>query len=200
MDFNIFIIMEQTIIYYLHKGDNIPFYIGKTINLSYRIGHHRKTYGKNVKIEILDLVDTSKWVFWERYWISQFKTWGFELTNANDGGGGSTKCNFGPERGKKISSSCCGLSKSHKGRSFTDDHKAKIKAKRNHLKERKNTWTSLPIIQLDLEGNFIREWKSQTQAQIFFNKPKSDGIGACCRGEQKTAYNYKWKFKTNKYE
>lgn len=187
--------MEQTIIYYLHKGDNIPFYIGKTIDLNFRISIHRKTYGKNVKMEILDIVETSKWVFWERYWISQFKTWGFELTNGNNGGGGPTKCDFKPERGKKISLSNKGLSKLHKGKPFTEEHKAKIKAKRDHLKGRKNTWQIVPVIQLDLEGNFIREWESQTQAQIFFNKPKSDGIGACCRGEQKTAYNYKWKFK-----
>ena len=35
----------------------------------------------------------------------------------------------------------------------------------------------------------------QTIAQISFNKPKSDGVGAVCRGEQKTAYGYIWKFK-----
>jgi hypothetical protein len=27
------------------------------------------------------------------------------------------------------------------------------------------------------------------------DKPKSDGVGACCRGDQKTAYGYKWKYK-----
>jgi hypothetical protein len=187
--------MEQTIIYYLHNGNDIPFYIGKTVQIKGRIGAHRKKFGCNTKIEILDIVDTTKWEFWERYWISQIRTWGFNLVNKNDGGGGSTKCNFGPERGEKISLSSKGLSKSHKGKPFSDEHKAKIKAKRGHLKERKNTWTLIRVIQLDLEGNFIKEWESQTQAQLYFNKPNSDGVGACCRGEQKTAYGYKWKFK-----
>ncbi len=187
--------MEPTIIYYLHNGNEVPFYVGKTNKLSFRIGHHRKTYGNNIQMEVLDIVDTDNWVFWERYWISQFKTWGFNLTNANDGGGGLTKCDFGPERGKKISQSSKGQSRSNKGKPFTEEHKAKIKAKRGHLKERKNTWTLIQVIQLDLEGNFIKEWESQTQAQLYFNKPNSDGVGACCRGEQKTAYGYKWKFK-----
>jgi hypothetical protein len=26
-------------------------------------------------------------------------------------------------------------------------------------------------------------------------KPKSDGVGAVCRGNQKTAYGYKWEYK-----
>ena len=187
--------MEQTIIYYLHNGNEIPFYVGKTNKLSFRIGHHRKTYGGNIQMEVLDIVDTDKWVFWERYWISQFKTWGFDLTNANDGGGGLTKCDFGPERGEKISLSNKGQSRSHKGKPFTEEHKAKIKAKRGHLKGRRNTWQIIPIFQLNLLGEVIKEWDSQTQAQLYFNKPNSDGIGACCRGEQKTAYGYKWKFK-----
>jgi hypothetical protein len=187
--------MEQTIIYYLHNGDNTPFYVGKTNDLNFRIGHHRKTYGEKVIMETLDVVDTSNWVFWERYWISQFKTWGFELLNKNDGGGGLTKCEFGPERGEKISIANKGMSKSHKGRPFTEDHKAKIKAKRDHLKNRKNTWQNVVVVQMDLDGEFIKEWESQKQAQLYFNKPNSDGVGACCRGEQKTAYGYKWKFK-----
>ena len=26
-------------------------------------------------------------------------------------------------------------------------------------------------------------------------KENSDGVGACCRGNQKTAYGFKWKYK-----
>jgi hypothetical protein len=169
--------------------------IGKTVKIQDRIGAHKKKFGANIIMETIDEVDTSNWIFWERYWISQFKTWGFNLVNKNDGGGGSTKCNFGPERGEKISIANKGLSKSHKGKPFTEEHKSKIKAKRSHLKTRENTWTSVPTIQMSLEGIFIKEWDSQTQAQLYFNKPNSDGVGACCRGEQKTAYGYKWKFK-----
>jgi hypothetical protein len=187
--------METTIIYYLHKGDDIPFYIGKTNNIYNRKYIHKKTFGSETEMFILEKVDINGWRTSEQYWISQFRTWGFELVNKNNGGGGLTTCDFGPERGEKISISSKGKSKCHKGRSLTQDHKDKIKAKRGHLKGRKNDWSMRSIIQFTLEGKFVREWESQSQAQLHFGKPNSDGVGTCCRGEQKTAYGFKWKFK-----
>ena len=85
---HIFIYME-TIIYYLHNGDNIPFYIGKTKNKNlHRNYQHKYTYGNNTILEILDEIPTEDWKFWERYYINLFKSWGFELENKNNGGGG----------------------------------------------------------------------------------------------------------------
>lgn len=77
-------------IYYLEKND-IPFYIGKTKNLRSRRGRHRSTYGKNINLNELDQVPINEWVFWERHYISLFKSWGFNLINQNEGGGGPTK-------------------------------------------------------------------------------------------------------------
>jgi hypothetical protein len=55
-----------------------------------------------------------------------------------------------------------------------------------------------PIIQLDKNENIIKEWNSIREACIQFgeniNKIESN-IGACCRGKQKKAYNYIWKYK-----
>ena len=53
---------------------------------------------------------------------------------------------------------------------------------------------SKPIEQYDLEGNFIKEWDSAAQVErdLGFNH---QNISKCCLGQQKTAYNYKWKFK-----
>ena len=48
-----------------------------------------------------------------------------------------------------------------------------------------------PILQYDLEGNFIKEWPSTTDVGKEFIK----GINHCLRGRQKTAYNYIWKYK-----
>lgn len=57
-------------------------------------------------------------------------------------------------------------------------------------------WKNVKLItyQYDLEGNFIKEWPSAKEAAKFINKP-SQCITACCRGEVKTAYGYKWKYK-----
>jgi hypothetical protein len=83
---------KLTYIYFLHKGNNIPFYIGKSINKNlHRSYQHKKTYGKDTLIEIIDIVENKDWKFWESYWIEQFKQWGFSLENKNNGGGGPLK-------------------------------------------------------------------------------------------------------------
>jgi hypothetical protein len=80
---------DITFIYYLHKGNNIPFYVGKSNNPKrQRLHRHKKKFGENIFIEVLDNVVSSEWKFWERYWISQFKQWGFILENKNNGGNG----------------------------------------------------------------------------------------------------------------
>ena len=48
-----------------------------------------------------------------------------------------------------------------------------------------------PIIQYDLDGNFIREWPSALDV----GKEVKTNIGYCLRGRYKTAYGYIWKFK-----
>lgn len=79
-------------------------YIGKTQNIKERYSKHLrmakskknsntylyswiKSLRSNPKIEILDEVEKD-WQFWEQYWICQFKTWGFNLTNLTIGGEG----------------------------------------------------------------------------------------------------------------
>lgn len=44
---------------------------------------------KKEKVPTIDLIDevhTEEWSFWEKYWISQVKSWGFNLTNGTEGG------------------------------------------------------------------------------------------------------------------
>lgn len=50
------------------------------------------------------------------------------------------------------------------------------------------------ILQFDLSGKLIAEYKSQTEAAII-NGFKRGNISACCRGVNKTAYGYIWKYK-----
>ncbi len=51
------------------------------------------------------------------------------------------------------------------------------------------------VIQYDLQGNFLKEWKDQWEARDFLGF-KNDGIGMVCRGKQKTAFGYKWEYKS----
>lgn len=53
------------------------------------------------------------------------------------------------------------------------------------------------VLQYDLQGNFIKEWSSIKEAEIFYhpkNKEKNN-ICSCCLNKQKTAYGYVWKYK-----
>jgi len=53
-----------------------------------------------------------------------------------------------------------------------------------------------PVLQFDKQDNFIKEWDSAKEAAIAMGRPGSDDIGAVCRGKQKTAYGFIWKFKS----
>lgn len=62
--------------------------------------------------------------------------------------------------------------------------------KKSNGKGRGNTKA---IIQYDLYGNYIKRWKSATEAGIKL-KIRASKISACCRGERNKTGGYKWKF------
>lgn len=51
-----------------------------------------------------------------------------------------------------------------------------------------------PILQLDLKGNFIKEWESQSKASEEMNLPISC-INLCLSGRNKTSGGFKWIYK-----
>tara|TARA_R110000782_G_C14765333_1_gene408579 strand:- start:42 stop:752 length:711 start_codon:yes stop_codon:yes gene_type:complete len=53
---------------------------------------------------------------------------------------------------------------------------------------------SKPIFQYDKENNFIREWKSASEAARSLHKTSS-AISECCSGKRKSIYGFIWKFK-----
>lgn len=81
-------------------------YIGKTDNPKNREERHTQQYylnegtykanwlkseikkGNTPMLIIVDEVPYDDWEFWEIYWIEQFKSWGFNLTNGTIGGEG----------------------------------------------------------------------------------------------------------------
>lgn len=108
--------MNTVFIYELFNPiNNTPFYIGQTNNLDKRLkAHIRDIKYKNVKIiniekvniieEILsnnmqpqilviDKVNLLEWQFWEKHYISLYKSFGFKLTNVTNGGEGGDNFN-----------------------------------------------------------------------------------------------------------
>ena len=66
-------------IYMLTQND-IPFYIGKTKRPKIRQSEHRRKY-TGCLLEIIDIVPVEEWKFWERHYISLYRSWGFILKN-----------------------------------------------------------------------------------------------------------------------
>lgn len=114
--------METTNIYILiDPRTNMVRYVGKANNVSQRYkAHlnrarkhqiHKKNWIEQLKkegfkpiIEIIDVVPIDNWIFWETYWISQMRTWGFDLINYTNGGDGCTfgnQCSFKKGQGGK---------------------------------------------------------------------------------------------------
>lgn len=102
--------METTNIYVLiDPRDEKVRYVGKANDVSQRYRAHlnrtrkhqihkanwiKQLRGEGLKprIEVIDVVPITEWVFWETFWIAQMKAWGFDLINYTLGGDG---CTFG---------------------------------------------------------------------------------------------------------
>jgi hypothetical protein len=78
----------KTIIYYLHRGDKVPFYVGKTKNQPNKRekSHQKRLNDYSIILEVIDKVDD--WRYWEKHYITLFKNLGHILINQNSGGGG----------------------------------------------------------------------------------------------------------------
>lgn len=168
--------MESTYIYSLSNPiNNEVRYIGKSTNIENRYKQHIKKCQKEMthkcswikslqtenlkpKIEVVDTVESNEWQFWEKYWISQFKSWGFDLVNGTEGGDGIlshnnfTKQNISDsKKGVKVHTDDYKklLSEKMKNNSYTlgkklsDEHKRKISSSqlgiKKHNKKSKNT-------------------------------------------------------------
>jgi len=102
-------------------------------------------------------------------------------------------------RGKKHSDETrIKMSKSHTGYIKSDTHKKNLsislsgKSKsKSHIEKLKEVHC-IPVNQYDLNGKFIREWKSQTEIKQTL---KINHVGTCCKGKCKTAGGYIWKYK-----
>ena len=111
-----------TYIYSLSDKNGVVRYIGQTSNILKRykehlyesnLKRHKSNYlynwinsvNKEIFIEILDEVYTSDRDYWEQWYITLFKSWGFKLVNGTSGG---FSFKITPDVAKKIGLSNCG--------------------------------------------------------------------------------------------
>jgi hypothetical protein len=164
-------------------------YVGKTkYTLKQRLAKHLVTKEKNYRgnwirsilkqnlvpiIELIEEIKEEKWVFWEKYWISQFKTWGFNLVNATEGGESgiiSDKCR----------KACI---KVNIGKKQTPEF---INIRLRNLRKR--------VLQFNKNNVLINEFKSASEAARKTNSNLSH-ITECCNNIRKTHNSFIWKYK-----
>jgi hypothetical protein len=141
---------------YLVEIESNKVYVGKTKNPTKRVSDHRKTYGGHITYTIIDEINSIKkedWTPLEKYWIEQFRQWGFEIVNPNpNGGGGSSEW----KEESKIKQS-----QKYKGRkapwaagmpkdfTYTEEQKQKMR------KPRVNKWNRNKMLS-DIQSNEIK--------------------------------------------
>ena len=76
------------------------------------------------------------------------------------------------------------ISETHKGKPLSDEHKKKLRKKHKNSKS---------IVQLDKEGNFVKEFSYISEASRELNIA-CQSISACCKGRRKSAGGYVWKY------
>lgn len=228
--------MKTTNIYVLidPRTDEVR-YVGKTTNIKKRYNKHinesknstkshKKAWINGLlkqdllpKIEIIDIVLIDEWQFWEKYWISQMKMWGFNLANHTNGGDGvstgfipwnkgtkgimksnNTSFTVGNtigietriKKGERISIDTefkGGNIPWNKGLECSDETKNKI-SKANKGKESKN---KKRINQYSLDMELIETYDSVTTASKVTGINQTS-IAMVARGERNKAGNYKW--------
>ncbi len=113
------------------------------------------------KIELLEEVNQDNWIEREMYWIEYFKNNDYNLTNTSDGGEGSFGYKMPIESIKKAietrrkngtlkrSDECKKrIAIAQTGKKHTKEQTAKMVAKTRKI-----------LLQYDLDGNLIKEWK-----------------------------------------
>ena len=198
---------NTTFIYSLSDENHNIRYIGKTSYLRRRVKDHITEAKKGINtrknrwilsllkrnvnplIEIIDEVPSSEWEFWEIFYISLFKSWGFQLTNNTSGGNGTGS----------------GINNPNYGRKLTEDHKhkcsLKLRGKNNPSYGKKPSDETLkklskPVLQYSLDGNFIKIWNSIREAE---SELKIHSISTCCHEKLLSTGGFIWHFSDDNY-
>lgn len=99
--------------------------------------------------------------------------------------------NFPETADGKISKCCKGLLKQYRGYiwKFTENDKVVSRYRKSKFPSRK-------VLQYDMSGNFIKEWKDIQSAALEINKSiDCSSIVRCCQKKYKQAYGYIWRYK-----
>jgi hypothetical protein len=149
-------------------GNPNKVYIGKTKN-NRKNGHSIK-FGKQIvytEVDYINSLDHNDWKPLENFWIQYLRFLGFEVLNQNEGGGGP--------------------------QFVTNEIKLKISLKIQEAGNERNLKIGKPVLQYDLQNNFIQEWSSAKEVRRVLG---IIGVNDVCRGKWNKAGGFIWRYKT----
>jgi group I intron endonuclease len=204
-------------IYTLEDSNGNVRYIGKTKNIKRRYREHIRNYknsktyvnnwikslikdGESPVISILDEVDYDDSAFFEIYWISQFKSWGFNLANLTIGGDGISGYKWTDEQRQKMRKPKSkdhieNLRRSLTGRELSDDWKNNI---RNGCKNSEKVLQAnirigkekeIEVYQYDKFNLLVGKFNSIKEASY---KTGIKHISECINGKRRESNGYYW--------
>lgn len=148
----------------------------------------------------------------EEHWISYFDSFNSRYGYNMTAGGGGTKGFIASEDTKrKLSELRIGSNNSFFGKHHTEESKQKIRNNLPNLsgennpnfgkmwnnEQRSNNNTARAVVQLTLDGKFVREYSYMGKASSYGFKPNP--IGLCCRGSKPSYKGFRWMFKEDYY-
>lgn len=214
-----------------HPITNEIRYIGKTkYSLEKRLAKHLVTNENNHRanwvksilkiglvptIELLEEVPNVNWQDYEKYWILQFKSWGFNLVNGTIGGEEgiiSDKCRKACiEANKRRKGKCRNWSPSLETRKRISEKLKGRKLSLKTLNKRSKTMkgivpinaiaksiekTSKQVAKYDLNNTLIEIFKSLSEAARSIGSNVSS-IHKCCNNIRNKHKGYIWKYYNN---
>lgn len=199
-------------------------YSGQKYTNSNKFVNAINKYGwENFDHTILCRTNKERAVVIEKALIAHYKRMGMSY-NLSDGGDGAEAIteenrkkisermrNNHPMKGKHHTPEArAKISEANKQRVYTEEQKEHLKqvsklGRQTMLdrgwwmseegKKKVAEYHSKPVLQMDLDGNVIKEFKSAVEADRFLSNGKGHHISDVCNGKRKTAYGYKWKYK-----
>lgn len=202
-----------------HPITNEIRYIGKTNNLKLRFNRHncptgtthKENWIKSLKkdnlkpiMNILEEFDNEKTCYQsEVYWISQFKTWGFNLVNIHEGGKEKYSNPMKKEIKEKVSKTLKERYKKQqhhlKGKKQTEEHKLNRSIKMRgrkpkcSFKGKKHNSSIRKTVNVFKDNILIDTLPSVLEASIKY-KVNAGAISSVCLGKAKTAKGYTFKY------
>jgi len=205
--------MKYYVYQWVRKDTNEPFYVGK--GCGNRDKHKKSNKGwKNIVNKVECFVERIKYfdnendaILFEHNTIQQYKEKGYKLVNQTKYSEGGKSYSYTDEVKEK-------QSKNRKGKGPKTKSEEYKKLMSSIMKDREISWAdkisksmkefapnrthnphAKEIIQMDLKGNIIKEYSSAMEAGRQINK-NGTAIADCASGRQKTAYGYKWSWKS----